>query len=181
MNLYQLYSRIYIAEYYIAEFLQNEFIAIALAIILCSSIAMQPKTYTPTSSSLPPPTKANRILGMIKKSKYLDLGMLFKLFTTLVRPIFEYSNAIWRPPFTLDQRKVEKVQCRATHLLPSLHDESYTERLSLLSLPSLLYRRQRGDLMFLYRNLNYYFSSDFTNLYTYSTTILPSGSTSLIV
>jgi len=43
---------------------------------------------------------------------------------------------------------VYKVQRRATRLLPSLHDKSYTERLSLLSLPSLSYRRQRGDLIF---------------------------------
>ena len=34
----------------------------------------------------------------------------------------------------------------------------------------LLHRRQRGDLIFLYKILNNYFSSDFTNLYTYSTT-----------
>ena len=41
-------------------------------------------------------TKANRILGMIKKSfDYLDSGMLSKLFTTLVRPILEYRNSIW--------------------------------------------------------------------------------------
>ena len=108
---------------------------------------------------------------MIKKSfEYLDSGMLSKLFTTLVRPILEYVNAIWGPLFTLDQRKVEKVQRRATRLLPSLHDKSYTEKLSILSLPSLLYRRQRGDLIFLYKILNDYFSSDFTILYTYSTT-----------
>ena len=62
---------------------------------------------------------------MIKKSfEYLDLGMLSKLFTTLVQPILKYGNAIWGSLFTLDQRKVEKVQRRATHLLPSLHDKS---------------------------------------------------------
>ena len=106
---------------------------------------------------------------MIKNSfEYLDLDMLSKLFTTLVQ---QYGNATWGPLFTLDQRKAEKVQRRATHLLPSLHDKSYTERLSILSLPSLLYRHQKGDLIFLYKILNDYFSSDFTNLYTYSTTI----------
>jgi len=59
--------------------------------------------------------KANRVLGMIKKSfEYPDSDMLSKLFTTLVGPILEYSNAIWGPLFILDQRKVEKVQHRAT-------------------------------------------------------------------
>ena len=49
--------------------------------------------------------------------------------------------------------------------------------LSKRSLPSLLYRLQRGDLIFLYKILNNYFSSDFTNLslYTYSTTTTTRG------
>ena len=120
-------------------------------------------------------TKANRILSMIKKSfEYLDSGMLSKLFTTLVRPILEYSNAIWGSLFTLDQRKVEKVQRRATHLLPSLHDKSYTERLSLLSLPSLLYRYQKGDLKFLTTT-----SALILLIYTPTPLLLPPGGTSL--
>ena len=70
---------------------------------------------------------------------------------------------------------MEKVQRRATCLLPHLHDKSYTERLTLLSLPSLQYRRLRGDLIFLYKVLNNYFDTDFTDLYTYSTTTITRG------
>ena len=47
--------------------------------------------------------KTNRVLD--KNS--LDSRILTKLFTTLVQPILEYSNAIWGPYFVLDQRKVE--------------------------------------------------------------------------
>ena len=78
-------------------------------------------------------------------------------------------NVIWGPHYTLDKRKVEKVQWRATRLLPHLHHKSYAERLTLLSLPSLQYRRLRGNLIFLYKVLNNYFNSDFSDLYTYST------------
>ena len=70
--------------------------------------------------------------------------MLSKLFTTLVRPILEYGNASWGPLFTLDQRKVEKVQRQATRLLPSLHDKFYTERLSILSLQARTQEFQKG-------------------------------------
>ena len=87
----------------------------------------------------------------------------------LIRPILEYNNVIWGPHYTLDKRKVEKVQQRATCLLLHLHDKSYAKRLTLLSLPSLQYRRLRGDLIFLYKVLNNYFNSDFSDLYTYST------------
>ena len=104
--------------------------------------------------------------------------MLSKLFTTLVRPILEYGNAIWGPLFTLDQRKVEKVQRQATRLLQSLHDKSYTERLSILSLPSLLYRRQRGDLIFLYQKF-LTTTSALTLLIYIPTPLLLPGDTSL--
>ena len=40
--------------------------------------------------------KANRILGLIKKSfESLDPDMLARLFKTLVRLIIEYANTIW--------------------------------------------------------------------------------------
>ena len=56
-------------------------------------------------------TKANRILGLIKRSfEYLDSTMLTHLCTTLVQPIPEYNNSIWGPHYILDKKKVEKVQ-----------------------------------------------------------------------
>ena len=70
---------------------------------------------------------------------------------------------------------IRKVQRRATCLLPHLHDKSYAERLTLLSLPSLQYRRLRGDLIFLCKVLNNYFTTDFSDLYTYSTITFTRG------
>ena len=100
--------------------------------------------------------------------------MLVKLFVTVVRPILEYCNSVWGPSLVLDQRKIERVQRRATRLLLPIRDEPYGERLSILQLPSLAYRRFRGDMILLYKILNNYFSSDFSALYTYVyTQILP--------
>ena len=66
--------------------------------------------------------------------------MLTHLFSMLVQPILEYSsNATWGSHYTLNMRIIEKVQQRATCLPPQLYDKSYTERLTLLSLPSLQY------------------------------------------
>ena len=59
--------------------------------------------------------KANRLLGLIRRSfDNLDSSMLTKLFTSMVRPTLEYCNSIWGPSFILDQRRIERVQCRAT-------------------------------------------------------------------
>ena len=120
--------------------------------------------------------KANRLLGLIKKSfDYLDSDMLTKLFTVFVHPTLEYGNAVWGPFFVLDQRKVEKIQRRATRLLPSLRDKLYEERPAVLQLPSLAHRRHRGDMILLYKIINNYFNSDFSTLYTYSDTTITRG------
>ena len=66
---------------------------------------------------------------------------------SLVRLILEYANAIWGPYHITDQKLLERVQWRATKLVPSLKELPYAERLSHLQLPSLCYRRERGDLI----------------------------------
>ena len=72
-------------------------------------------------------------------------------------------------PTMLDQQAIEKIQCRATKLIPELKHDSYQDCLSKLSLPSLAYRRQRGDMIFLYQLINQCFNVDITDLFTYQT------------
>ena len=48
----------------------------------------------------------------------------------------------------------ETIQRRATKLVISLHDNDYGIRLTELRLPSLNYRRQRGDVILLYQIFN---------------------------
>ena len=98
--------------------------------------------------------KANRILGLIKKSfVLLDKTTLPLLFNTLVRPHLEYGNVIWGPFFKEDIKSVEKVQRRATKMISCLKDASYDERLRSLNMPSLLHRRRRGDMIYTYKIL----------------------------
>jgi len=49
-----------------------------------------------------------------------------------------------------DQKLVERVQRRATKLLPEIRNLSYEDRLRKLRLPSLKYRRRRGDMILMY-------------------------------
>ena len=94
--------------------------------------------------------------------------MFLKLYKALVRPIMEYANIIWGPHFLLDKRKLERVQRRATKLIPQLSDKSYQHCLISLDLPSLHYRSIRGDLIFLYKLINGYFILDFSTVFTLS-------------
>ena len=47
----------------------------------------------------------------------------------------------------MDPELLERVQRRATRMVPELRDLDYEDRLRKLDLPSLMYRRQRGDLI----------------------------------
>ena len=92
--------------------------------------------------------KANKVLGLIKRNfRDMDETTLILLYKSLVRSLLEYGQSIWSPIFLKQSREIEKVQRRATKLIPAIKDFSYGERLKHLKLPSLKYRRLRGDLI----------------------------------
>ena len=86
------------------------------------------------------------MLVIIKNSfAVLNIFTLPLLFKALVWPQLEYGNVIWGPQYKLDQQALEKVLRRATKLLPQLKDVDYMHRPKALKLPSLQYRKQRGN------------------------------------
>ena len=54
-------------------------------------------------------------------------------------------------------------------MITTCHDLSYNDRLHYLSLPSLQYRRLRGDLLFLYQMINNFYSINTENFLSFST------------
>ncbi len=101
--------------------------------------------------------KANQIVGLIRRSfDYLDDKMFVKLYTALVRPHLEYAQCVWSPHLKKHQRLIEKVQMRATKLIDNMKDLDYSERLRRLDLPTLAYRRMRGDVIELYKHFHKY-------------------------
>ena len=96
--------------------------------------------------------QADRMLGLIRRSyTYLDSQALLKLYTSLVSPTLDYANAAWTPILRRDQVILENVQRRATKLVPELRDRNYEDRLRTWKLPSLYYRRARGDMIEAYK------------------------------
>ena len=99
--------------------------------------------------------KASQILAVIRRSFVkIDQDTLPLLYKSLVRPHLEYGNVIWGPFNQADKKLVENVQRRATKLIPDIHHLSYRRRLEVLNLPSLHYRRRRGDMVQVYQILN---------------------------
>ena len=54
------------------------------------------------------------------------------LFISLIRPHLDYTSNIWNPYLLEDMRTIEKIQRRATKLIPLFKQYSYYERLSAL-------------------------------------------------
>jgi hypothetical protein len=69
----------------------------------------------------------------------------------MVRSHLEYANLVWFPYKKEDIRNLEKVQRRATKLIPSLRKLSYDVRIKRLKLPTLVFRRHRGDMIEVYK------------------------------
>ena len=75
------------------------------------------------------------------------------LFRTMVRPHLEYGNSVWGPFNREDQKRIERVQRRATKLVATIGDRPCEERLRFLDLPSLYHRRGLGDMITVYQML----------------------------
>ena len=110
-----------------------------------------------------------KALGLIKRTfKYLNAKSLPKLYKTYVRPHLEFCVQVWSPYLVGDIDALEKVQPRATKLIPGLSNLPYEERLKILHLHSLYARRLR-DLILTYRILNGLVSISSDDLFTLNT------------
>ncbi|XP_072039772.1 uncharacterized protein [Amphiura filiformis] len=99
--------------------------------------------------------KATRVVGVIKRTfDHMDEHVFKTLYKSMVHPHLEYANSVWSPYLKRDIDKLEKVQRRATKIVPSLRDIPYATRLLLLDLPTLENRRLRRDLIQVYKILH---------------------------
>jgi len=78
----------------------------------------------------------------------------------MVRPYLEYANSVWCPYQKGDIEIIEEVQKSATKLIISLKKLSYVERLKQLQLPTLKYRRLRGDMIEVFRIVHNYYDTE---------------------
>ena len=77
--------------------------------------------------------------------------ILIPLYKALVRPILEYASVVWCPYLKKDKERIEMVQRHFTKNVEGLNTLSYTKRLKKLNLPTLEFRRLRGDLIETYK------------------------------
>ena len=99
--------------------------------------------------------KANRMIGMVKRTfSYMDKDMFNALYKTFIRSMLEYSPQVWNPHLARNIVALEKVQRRATKIVPCLRNIPYDQRLLALELYPLESRRLRGDMIATYKMFN---------------------------
>ena len=82
--------------------------------------------------------------------------MFLPLYKALVRPQLEYASVIWSPSFKKDIVAIGQVQRRATRIVTGLKNLTYEQRLTTLGLPTLCYRRERTDIIQVFKILEGY-------------------------
>jgi len=92
--------------------------------------------------------EAYSVVGIIKRNFiYMDEHTFILLYKSMVRLRVEFANSVWCPYRIGDLKEIEKIQKRATKLVIILKNKSYIDRLNYLNLPTLKYRRLRGDMI----------------------------------
>jgi hypothetical protein len=81
-------------------------------------------------------TKAYNSLGLLKRTfkAWSNVRTFRTLYTTFVGSHLEYAAPVWNCLGKKDVKKLEKVQRRATKMVPQLRNLSYEERLLNLDL-----------------------------------------------
>ena len=111
--------------------------------------------------------KGNKILGLIRQNiVYKEKVLIIPLYKTIVRPHLEYSIQAWRPYRKKDIDMLERVQRRATKMIPKLRNISYEMRLKECGLTTLETRRLRGEEIEVFKILNGYENIDRNILFT---------------
>jgi len=87
--------------------------------------------------------------GRTMKSRNPEI--LLSIYKSIVRPHLEYCTSVWSPHYRKDKELLERVQHRFTRMFDHLRHLEYEERLNILGLWSLEERRNRADLLEVYK------------------------------
>ena len=99
-----------------------------------------------------------------------NIWILLKSYLTYVRPILEYASVIWNPYLIKDIDAIEAVQRYYTRRILrrcNLPFSSYSDRLHMLNLHSLEYRRLETDLIMVFKITHNLVDVRFDDLFTY--------------
>ena len=111
---------------------------------------------------------ANRVLGFIASNfRYKNKELILPLYKSLVRTHLEHAVQFWSPHLSRDIDKMEKIQRRATKMIPEIRNQSYDQQIQDLDLTSLVQRTLRGQLIEVLKYLNRFTTVSVRGLFDY--------------
>ena len=103
---------------------------------------------------------ANKMLGIVRRNfADLDTNSFLLIYKSMIRSHLEYASSVWNPYKKGLINDIENIQKRATKLIRVCKDLSYRDRLTFLKLPTLKYRRLRGDMIELFKILSGFYDT----------------------
>ena len=97
------------------------------------------------------------------------------MYKGIVRPLIEYAAPVYNPILARDVNRIEGIQRRATKMVIGLEDKTYEQRLRYLDLPTLKYRRNRGNMIQVYKYTHQLYDVDTTEMLPISTRSVTRG------
>ena len=96
--------------------------------------------------------KQGMMLGSINRNfKHITILTFVALYKSMVRSHLDYCFPVWSPYRKGDIEALEKVQKRATKMIPALKNLPYKDRLKACNMSTMHYRRVRGDMIETYK------------------------------
>ena len=124
--------------------------------------SLKPSTQVAKAAS-----KAKQVLGQMTRAVTLrDKVTWPRLYKTYVRPHLEYAVQAWRPWTEDDKATLEKVQEQALRYMTGCEGMSYEQRLAAVKLTTLEARRERGDMIQVWKYLHGQQDVDPSRLFT---------------
>ena len=86
-----------------------------------------------------------------------NAGIPLPLYKTFFHHLVEYGAPVWSGRLKKSQiRTIEKIQMRATEMIEGMSYIDYSERLNLLRIPTLSYRRARREMIEVWKHYHAY-------------------------
>ena len=109
--------------------------------------------------------KAHSVLGQMARSlTYRTSETWLRLYRMYVRHHLEYCVQAWAPWTAAEEELLESVQKRAVRMTSGLSGATYEDKLKEVGMMSLAQRRQRGDMIEVWKLLNGHEKVDVTQI-----------------
>ena len=108
--------------------------------------------------------KASATTIITRNFTYININKFILLYKSVVRLLLDYCVPVWVLYKKGDIEVLDKVQKKATKIIPEIRHLPYRDRLKVpvCKLPTLHYRQVRGDMIEMYKILTGKYDADVT-------------------